>query len=57
MAAYFVGLDVAFNLPVRQEFARRVPPGMAAQVRLEMAPLGEDGIAIGAARLAMLARA
>jgi glucokinase len=43
--------------PVRQEFARRVPPGMADQVRLEMSGLGDDGIAIGAARLAMVARA
>jgi glucokinase len=42
--------------PVRQEFARRVPPGMAEQVRLQTSPLGDYGIAIGAARLAMLAR-
>jgi glucokinase len=42
--------------PVRQEFARRVPPGMAEQVRLHTSPLGDYGIAIGAARLAMLAR-
>ena len=42
--------------PVRQEFARRVPPGMAEQIRLEVSPLGGDGVAIGAARLAMLAR-
>jgi glucokinase len=42
--------------PVRQEFARRVPPGMAEQVRLQTPPLGDHGIAIGAARLAMLAR-
>lgn len=42
--------------PVRQEFARRVPPGLADQIRIEISPLGADGIAIGAARLAMLAR-
>jgi glucokinase len=43
--------------PVRQECARRLPPGMAAQLRIEISPLGDDGVAIGAARLAMLARA
>jgi predicted NBD/HSP70 family sugar kinase len=43
--------------PVRQECARRLPPGMVEQVRLEISPLGEDGVAIGAARLAGLARA
>lgn len=40
--------------PVRQEFARRLPPSMVGQVRCEFSPLGENGIAIGAARLAML---
>lgn len=43
--------------PVRQECARRLPPGMVEQFRLEMSPLGEDGVAIGAARLAGVARA
>ncbi|CAN5617740.1 MAG: ROK family protein [Acidobacteria bacterium] len=43
--------------PVRQEFARRVPPGLADQIRIGISPLGAEGIAIGAARLAMLARA
>jgi glucokinase len=43
--------------PVRQECARRLPPGMVDQVRLEISPLGEDGVAIGAARIALLARA
>jgi len=43
--------------PVRQEFARRLPPGMVDQVRLEISPLAEDGVAIGAARIAALARA
>lgn len=42
--------------PVRQECARRLPPGMADKVRIEMSPLGDDGVAIGAARLAILAR-
>jgi predicted NBD/HSP70 family sugar kinase len=42
--------------PVRQECARRLPPGMADKVRIEISPLGADGVAIGAARLAMLAR-
>ena len=43
--------------PVRQECARRLPPGMVEQVRLDISPLGEDGVAIGAARIAQLARA
>jgi predicted NBD/HSP70 family sugar kinase len=43
--------------PVRQECARRLPPGMVEGFRLEISPLGEDGVAIGAARLAALARA
>jgi glucokinase len=43
--------------PVRQECLRRLPPGMVDQVRLEISPLGEDGVAIGAARIAALARA
>jgi predicted NBD/HSP70 family sugar kinase len=43
--------------PVRQECSRRLPPGLVDSFRLEMSPLGEDGVAIGAARLAALARA
>lgn len=43
--------------PVRQEYARRLPPGMGEQVRFEISTLGDDGVAIGAARLAALARA
>ena len=43
--------------PVRQECARRLPPGMAEKIHIEISPLGDDGVAIGAARLAMLARA
>lgn len=42
--------------PVRQEYARRLPPGMAEQVRFEISTLAGDGVAIGAARLAALAR-
>jgi len=42
--------------PVRQDFARRMPSQMAGQIRCEFSPLGEDAIAIGAARLAVLAR-
>lgn len=38
--------------PVRQEVGRRVPPALASQLRVEISPLGEDGIAIGAAALA-----
>lgn len=42
--------------PVRQEYVRRLPPGMAEQVRFEISTLAGDGVAIGAARLAALAR-
>lgn len=42
--------------PVRQETARRVPPALAANLRFEVSPLAEDGIAIGAARLARTGR-
>ncbi len=38
--------------PVRQECTRRLPPALAARFRCEMSPLGDDGVAIGAARLA-----
>jgi glucokinase len=38
--------------PVRQESVRRLPPQMARGFRCELSPLGDDGIAIGAARLA-----
>lgn len=37
---------------VRQECTRWLPPGLAERFRCELSPLGEDGIAIGAARLA-----
>lgn len=39
--------------PVRQEFLRRLPPGLGERILVEMSPLGEDAVAIGAARLAM----
>jgi predicted NBD/HSP70 family sugar kinase len=39
--------------PTRQECARRLSPAMVDAFRCEMSPFGEDGIAIGAARLAM----
>lgn len=42
--------------PVRQECQRRLPPAMANKVRIEISPLAEDGIAIGAAALALAAR-
>ena len=40
----------------RQDFMRRLPPPMAGKVCCEFSPLGEDAIAIGAARAAMLAK-
>lgn len=41
--------------PVRQECRRRLPPAMASSVRVEISPLAEHGIAIGAASLALAA--
>ena len=41
--------------PVRQECARRLPHDAMADLRVEFSTLGPDAIAIGAARLAMLA--
>lgn len=40
---------------VRQEAERRLPPSLAASLRLEAAALGGDAVAVGAARLAMTA--
>ena len=40
--------------PVRQEYIRRIPPDMASQVSFAVSQLGDDGVAIGAARLASL---
>lgn len=48
--------DLLFE-PVRQEYVRRIPPEMVERVRFAISPLGDDGVAIGAARLAALARA
>jgi len=42
--------------PARQECARRLPHRLAESLRIEISPLGNSAIAIGAARLAMLAR-
>lgn len=44
-----------FLEPVRQECARRIPPALVPHLRLELSPLSTDGVAIGAARLAMTA--
>ena len=46
-----------FLEPVRQDYTRRIPPGMIDQVRFAISPLADDGVAIGAARVAALARA
>jgi predicted NBD/HSP70 family sugar kinase len=43
--------------PIRQECARRLSPAMFAKVRIEISPLAENGVAIGAARLAAPVRA
>jgi glucokinase len=43
--------DLLFDA-LRQECARRMPPGMAGRVRLEISTLGPDAAAIGAARFA-----
>ena len=40
-----------------QEYVRRIRPEMVERVRFAISPLGDDGVAIGAARLAALARA
>ena len=42
--------------PVRQDYTRRIPPGMIDQVRFAISPLADDGVAIGAARVAALER-
>ncbi|HSL20432.1 MAG TPA: ROK family protein [Vicinamibacterales bacterium] len=39
--------------PVRLECARRLPPALAARLRVEMSALAEEAPAIGAARLAL----
>jgi predicted NBD/HSP70 family sugar kinase len=40
----------------RHDFDRRLPPAMVGQVRCEFSPIGQDAIAVGAARMAMLAK-
>jgi glucokinase len=45
--------DLLFE-PVRQEFTRRIPPDMVDRVRFAMSPLGDNGVAIGAARMSAL---
>jgi predicted NBD/HSP70 family sugar kinase len=42
--------------PVRQETTKRLSPALADPLRLELPALGERGVAIGAARLATLAK-
>ena len=48
--------DLLFQ-PIAQECARRLPPSLVAELRLELSPLGSNAVAIGAARLAALAAA
>jgi glucokinase len=48
--------DLLFT-PITQECARRLPPSLVPEFRLELSPLGAHGVAIGAARLAALAAA
>lgn len=48
--------DLLFK-PIAQECARRLPPFLVPEFRLELSPLGAHGVAIGAARLAALAAA
>ena len=48
--------DLLFT-PIQQECARRLPPSLVAEFRLELSPLGAHSVAIGAARLASLAAA
>jgi glucokinase len=43
--------------PTRQECARRMPPGMYEQVRIEVSQLGTDSAPIGAARFAQFGSA
>ncbi len=51
-----VAADLLFDA-VRHDYIRRVPPTMADQVRFAVSPFADDGVAIGAARFAALARA
>lgn len=47
--------DLLFE-PVKQECLRRLPPQLGEHLRLEISPLAEQGVAIGAASLALAAR-
>jgi glucokinase len=47
--------DLLFE-PVRQEYMRRIPPDMIDRVRFAISPLADNGVAIGAARVAALSR-
>ncbi|HEV3484699.1 MAG TPA: ROK family protein, partial [Vicinamibacterales bacterium] len=42
--------------PVRHDCARWLPPALLEHFRCEISPLGEDTVAIGAARLALSQR-
>ena len=46
--------DLLFT-PIQQECARRLPPSLVPEFRLELSALGAHAVAIGAARLAVLA--
>lgn len=46
-----IAADLLFE-PVRQEYVRRIPAEMVEHVRFAISPLAEDGVAIGAARMA-----
>ena len=48
--------DLLFT-PIAQECARRLPPSLVPEFRLELSTLGAYGVAIGAARLAAIAAA
>jgi glucokinase len=53
--ALVMAADLLFE-PVKQECLRRLPPELAERLRLELSPLGEQGVAIGAASLSLAAR-
>ncbi len=47
--------DLLFD-PVKQECLRRLPPEMGEHLRFEISPLADEGVAIGAAALALAPR-
>lgn len=55
LAGPIAGAGDLLLAPIRQECLRRLPPALAGRFRFEISTLGEDCVAIGAARLAMLA--